>query len=65
MDALLLIIVIVLSVLLLLFSFYILALYCHPDDKGWGTSLYCKILVIMGFTLTWAQVLLLPLDAAN
>jgi len=35
------------------------------DDKGWGTAWYCKILVIVGMMLVWAQALMLPLDVAN
>lgn len=73
MNAFLIIITIVLAVLLLIVNFYLLVLYCHrtyiiypiADDRGWGASLFCKILVILGMTLTWAQVLMLPLDAAN
>ena len=42
-----------------------MALYVHPDDKGWGTALYCKILVILGLTLCQAQALMVPLDVAN
>jgi heme/copper-type cytochrome/quinol oxidase subunit 2 len=35
------------------------------DDKGWGTAVYCKILVVLGMILIWSQALLLPLDVAN
>jgi len=54
MDWFLLIIIIILSVLLLGVNFYLLILYCHPDDSGWGSALFCKILVVMGLTLSWA-----------
>ena len=46
MDIFLLVSTIILSILLIFVSFYFLALYCHPEDKGWGTSLFCKILVV-------------------
>ena len=63
--ALYIIIILVLTVLLIFLNFYLLAVYCHriykkiifkniADDRGWGSSLFCKILVIMGMTLTWA-----------
>ncbi|EGR30777.1 lmbr1-like conserved region family protein, putative [Ichthyophthirius multifiliis] len=64
-DVFLIIISIVIAILLTFTSFYLLILYCHPDDRGWGTSLFCKIIVIIGCTLSWAQVLILPLDVSN
>jgi LMBR1 domain-containing protein 1 len=65
MDVFLIIITIIFSILLLVVSFYILALYCHPDDRGFGSHILLKILVIVGLTLSWAQVLMVPLDVAN
>lgn len=59
------VLIVVLSIILLGVNFYLLALYVHPDDKGWGTALYCKILVILGLTLCQAQALMVPLDVAN
>lgn len=65
MDVLLIISCLIISILLVIANFYILVIYSHPDDKGWGVSFYCRILVIVGMTLGWAQVLMLPLDVAN
>lgn len=65
MDVFLIIITIIFSILLLVVSFYILALYCHPDDRGFGSHILLKVLVIVGLTLSWAQVLMVPLDVAN
>ena len=48
MEAYLIVLIVVLTIILLGVNFYLLALYVHPDDKGWGTALYCKILVILG-----------------
>jgi len=45
---------IVILVLLVIVNSYMLAYYCHPDDKGWGASLFCKLLVIIGMTISWA-----------
>ena len=53
------------SIILLAINIYLLILYIHPDDKGWGTALYCKILVVLGLTLCQAQALMVPLDVAN
>lgn len=53
------------SIILLAVNIYLLILYIHPDDKGWGTALYCKVLVILGLTLCQAQALMVPLDVAN
>jgi len=27
-------------------SFYVMAIYCHPEDKGFGASIFCKVLVV-------------------
>jgi magnesium-transporting ATPase (P-type) len=66
------IIIIGMSLVMLGVSFYLLVVYVHrtcvynsADDKGWGTAIYCKILVILGMLLVWAQALMLPLDVAN
>lgn len=53
------------SIILLAVNIYLLILYIHTDDKGWGTAIYCKILVILGLTLCQAQALMVPLDVAN
>lgn len=31
---------------LMIVSIYILAVYCHPEDSGFGSNLWCKILVV-------------------
>lgn len=53
------------SIVLLAVNIYLLILYIHPDDKGWGSAIYCKILVVLGLTLCQAQALMVPLDVAN
>jgi LMBR1 domain-containing protein 1 len=65
MDIFFLIFIILVTIALLISNIYILAYYCHPDDKGFGSALICKIIVVLGMTLAWAQVLMLPLDVAN
>jgi len=41
-----LIIIIVLGILLLFVNIYLLAYYCHPDDKDFGAGTFCKIVVV-------------------
>ena len=64
-NAVLIILAIVFSLILIAVNIYLLALYVHTDDKGFGTALYCKILVVAGLTLCQAQALCVPLDVAN
>ena len=64
-DWLTIIVVIVLIVALIITNIYVLAYFCHPDDKGSCLGWVMKIIVIIGLTLSWIQVLLLPLDVSN
>ena len=64
-DIFMLIMMIILAVVLLVISLYLLVYYCHPDDAGFGSGLVCKIFAILGLSVCWAQVLLLPLDVSN
>jgi len=65
MDALLLVFIIIISILLLLVNVYILAVYIHPDDKGFGNSIFPKIIIVLGLSLAWGQMFMVPLDVAN
>lgn len=53
MDVFLIIIVCILGLVLMYVNIYILALYCHPEDGGFGSSFLCKIIVVLGLTLSW------------
>lgn len=64
-NAVLIVLACIFVAILIAINIYILALYVHTDDKGFGTALYCKILVVLGLTLCQAQALLVPLDVAN
>lgn len=64
-DWLTVIVVILLIIALLVTNIYVLAYFCHPDDKGSCLGWVMKIIVIIGLTLAWIQVLLLPLDVSN
>lgn len=65
MDVLMIVFIVLISIILLVTNIYILAYYCHPDDRGFGSALVCKIVVILGMILSWAQVFMLPLDVVN
>jgi LMBR1 domain-containing protein 1 len=62
-DALLVISCIVAFVVLFLTALYLLVYYSHPDDKN--DAYVPKVVVITGFMLAGATVLLFPLDVAN
>jgi LMBR1 domain-containing protein 1 len=50
MDVVLIIMIIVVSLLLLYVNVYLLALYCHPEDGGFGASLILKIIVVLSIS---------------
>ena len=69
-----LVMIIVLSILLFIISLWLLIYFGHPDDRWECFAIFCKIIMvtynsitiqIIGMTLAWAQVLMLPLDVAN
>ena len=47
MNALILIMTLAFMIIALAISFYLLVYYCHPDEKGFGSSTFCKILVVI------------------
>ena len=65
MDILTLIMMIIVAIVLLISNIYILLYFSHPDDRSSCVGWFLKILVIIGLTLAWFQVLLLPLDVNN
>lgn len=65
MDVFMLVMTIILAVVLIIVNIYLLAYYSHPDDKGHVSAYICMGVVIIGMTLSWAQVLMLPLDVSN
>lgn len=64
-NGLLIALAVIFVFILLAINIYLLTLYVHTDDKGIGTALYCKVLVVLGLTLCQAQALLVPMDVAN
>ena len=57
MNPMLLISLIVILALLIIVNVYLLAYFCHPDDAGWGASLFCKFLVVIpNFIITQSHL---------
>ena len=65
MDVVILIIIIIVSLAMLFSSFYLITWYSHPDEKGFASSLFTKLIIVLGIFLTWCSVLKLPLDVSN
>jgi LMBR1 domain-containing protein 1 len=63
MNPFLVISIIVAFVILLIGSAYFIVYYQHPDDSN--EAYLPKAIVILGFALSGATVLMLPLDTAN
>ena len=64
-DWLILTLTILIAVSLLVGSIYLLAYYIHPDDKRDVFGIIAQIFSVLGLTLAFGQVLLLPLDVSN
>ena len=56
---------IIITISLIIANIYLLAYYCHPDDKGTAMGIIIKVFVVIGLGLAWAQVLMVPLDVSN
>jgi LMBR1 domain-containing protein 1 len=62
-DIFLIVVTVVTFFILLIISLYTLVHYQHPDDKN--DAYFPKLVVLLGFIIAGATVLLLPLDVAN
>ena len=61
MDVLIIVFICLISVILIIGDIYLLAYFCHPDDRGFGSALICKIVVVndkLKFFRFWALPLL-------
>ena len=64
-DVMTLIMIILITIVLIITNIYILIYFSHPDDKESVLGWILKIIVIIGLTLAWCQVLMVPLDVSN
>ncbi len=64
-NVFLIIVAAIVAVLVLLFSLYLLVIFCHPEDKGLGQAVFPKIVIVLGLSISIWTVLLFPLDVAN
>ena len=64
-DVVTLIMILLMTVALLITNVYILLYYSHPEDKEETIGYVLKVIVIIGLTLAWCQVLMIPLDVSN
>lgn len=62
-DVWLIVVTVVAFILLTIVGVYLVVKYQHPDDKN--DAYVPKFTVLLGFVLSGATVLLLPLDVAN
>lgn len=62
-DVFLVVSMLVAFFILLIVGVYLLVYYQHPDDHN--DAYFPKAVVILGFVVAGATVLLLPLDVAN
>ncbi len=65
MDVVSIIILSVLLVVLLISSIYLFVYYSSTDDDSPCSGYFSKIIIIIGMSLCWIQILLLPLDVSN
>ncbi len=65
MDAWLIVLIIIFSVMIVITNTYLMIIYVHPDDKGVGNALIYKIIVVLGFSLAFGLVMMIPLDISN
>lgn len=64
-DVMTLIMILLITLGLIITNIYILIYFSHPDDKGSILGYILKGIVIIGLTLAWCQVLMIPLDVSN
>ena len=65
MEIFVIIMVSLVGAAMLVATIYLLAYYSHPEDGGFGADLLAKIVMIIGMSLSWATVLMFPLDVSN
>ena len=64
-DVMTIIMILIITVVLLITNIYILIYFSHPEDKESIIGWVLKVIVLLGLTLAWCQVLMVPLDVSN
>jgi len=64
-DPFLLVISLIICILMIIGNLYFLAHYSHHADNGFGSSAFCKFIIMVSYILAQCQVFLLALDATN
>ena len=64
-DAITLIMIILMAIALIVANIYIIMYFSHPEDKDSILGWVLKVIILIGFTLAWCQVLMVPLDVSN
>ena len=64
-DVMTIIMILIITVVLLITNIYILIYFSHPEDKESIIGWVLKVIVLLGLTLAWCQVLMIPLDVSN
>ena len=64
-DVMTIIMILIITVVLLITNIYILIYFSHPEDKESMIGWVLKVIVLLGLTLAWCQVLMVPLDVSN
>lgn len=62
-DVWLVVLAVVVPFVALIFNYYLIVYYQHPDDRN--TSWFPKIVVLLGLTIGMVTVLIVPFDVAN
>ena len=64
-DAMTLIMIIAITLVLIITNIYVLVYFSNPIDRESCIGWFLKLIVIIGLTLAWCQVLMVPLDVSN
>lgn len=51
--------------LIIIGNIYFLAKYAHPKDTPFGSSIPMRIIVVLGYTVSYLPIIFVLLDVAN
>jgi LMBR1 domain-containing protein 1 len=52
-------------VIIVIGNIYFLAKYAHPKDTPFGSSIFMRIVVVLGYTIAYLPIIIVLLDVAN